>query len=103
MKAANAGQARPVREAVRVTAADVKSMLDACRNHRVQFMDGVMFMHGHRLAMMRQTLDDGKSVGTIHRIVSQFSFKGSAEFLAGNIRVSSAPGTARRSRRSRLV
>lgn len=68
---------------------DLRAMLDACRRNRVQFMDGVMFMHSRRLPLLRQVLDDPQSVGAIRRITSQFSFKGSEEFLKGNIRVSS--------------
>ena len=51
-------------------------------------MDGVMFMHSSRLTAMRQTLDDGASVGDIRRIMSQFSFLGSEEFMLKNIRTS---------------
>jgi predicted dehydrogenase len=70
-----------------VTRADVQDMLAACRRNQVQFMDGVMFMHSQRLALLRRTLDDSDSVGTIRRIASQFSFRASAEFLSRNIRV----------------
>src|SRR5262245_43855399 len=48
-----------------VSSADLSAMLDACREHRVQFMDGVMFMHSRRLPLLRQTLDDGCSIGTV--------------------------------------
>src|SRR5205807_1121027 len=34
-----------------VTSADVRAMLDACRENGVQFMDGVMFMHSRRQAV----------------------------------------------------
>src|SRR4051812_30896506 len=64
-------------------------MLDACRKHGVQFMDGVMFMHSGRLPLLRRTLDDGQSVGPVLRVASQFSFKASDDFLASNIRASS--------------
>jgi predicted dehydrogenase len=70
-----------------VTSADVQDMLAACRRSQVQFMDGVMFMHSQRFALIRCTLDDRESVGTIRRIASQFSFKASRDFLARNIRV----------------
>src|ERR1043166_9599266 len=63
-------------------------MLDACRENRVQFMDGVMFLHSQRLPLLRQTLDDGQSIGTVRRITSQFSFKASDDFLTTNIRAS---------------
>jgi predicted dehydrogenase len=70
-----------------VHAADLAEMLAVCRASNVQFMDGVMFMHSARLASLRQTLDDGTSVGQIKRIVSHFSFRGSEEFVQQNIRV----------------
>jgi predicted dehydrogenase len=73
-----------------VSAVEVEEILAACRSKGVQFMDGVMFMHGSRLASMRETLDDGRSVGEIRRISSQFSFLGSDEFLQNNIRTSQA-------------
>jgi predicted dehydrogenase len=61
-------------------------MLDACKKHRVQFMDGVMFMHSRRLARLREILDDGKSVGEVRRITSAFSFSAPPEFVSNNIR-----------------
>jgi len=70
-----------------VNAAEVAEMLAACRENNVQFMDGVMFMHSSRLASLRQTLYGDQSVGHVRRITSQFSFRGSDEFLQQNIRV----------------
>jgi predicted dehydrogenase len=67
---------------------EVAEILAACRASGVQFMDGVMFMHSSRLAAMRRTLDDGQSIGNLRRIMSQFSFLGSDEFLLKNIRTS---------------
>lgn len=69
------------------SAAELVEILAACREHNVQFMDGVMFMHSARLASLRQTLDDGQSVGPLKRITSQFCFLGSEEFIQQNIRV----------------
>jgi len=69
-------------------AADLEEMISECRKNRVQFMDGVMFMHNRRLDQIRKILGDGTSVGQIKRIASQFSFLGSEDFLRGNIRVS---------------
>jgi predicted dehydrogenase len=71
-----------------VTSRDLRTMLDACRENRVQFMDGVMFMHSRRLPLLRQVLDDGQLVGTVLRIASQFSFKAPEEFYQHNIRAS---------------
>lgn len=68
------------------SSADVRDLLDACRHHGVQFMDGVMFMHGRRLEKLRAVLDDGASIGEVRRITSAFSFNGGADFLANDIR-----------------
>ncbi|MFZ1072313.1 MAG: Gfo/Idh/MocA family oxidoreductase [Verrucomicrobiia bacterium] len=70
-----------------VSFADVQEMVDACRKNRVQFMDGVMFMHNPRLDRIREFLDDGKSVGPVRRISSAFSFLGTGGFSDNNIRV----------------
>jgi predicted dehydrogenase len=88
LRAAEAGKHVLCEKPCGVTAADVAAMLDACRRHRVQFMDGVMFMHSRRLPLLRRVLDDPEAVGTVLRITSQFSFKGSGEFWSRNIRVS---------------
>jgi predicted dehydrogenase len=68
-------------------AAEVREILEACHKHNVQFMDGVMFMHNHRLDRIREVLDDGKSIGQIKRIMSIFSFAGYKEFFVSNIRI----------------
>jgi predicted dehydrogenase len=65
-------------------------MLEACRANGVQFMDGVMFMHGKRLPLLRSVIDDGETVGALRRITSQFSFAAGDDFLKNNIRVSNA-------------
>jgi predicted dehydrogenase len=64
-------------------------MLAACDRGGVQFMDGVMFLHGRRLEALRRVLDDGESVGEVRRIAAQFSFAGDEAFAAGNIRLDS--------------
>ena len=89
LRAAEAGKHILCEKPCGVTAADVRAMLEACRKKQVQFMDGVMFMHSRRLELLRQTLNDQHSIGTVRRIASQFSFKASDDFLASNIRVSS--------------
>ena len=89
VRAAEAGKHVLCEKPVGVSTSDVRAMLDACRRNNVQFMDGVMFMHSARLQALRAVLDDGQSVGPLKRITSQFSFRAPAEFLQGNIRVSS--------------
>jgi predicted dehydrogenase len=89
LRAAEARKHVLVEKPVGVTADDVRDMLAACERHRVQLMDGVMFMHSRRLDALRQTLDDGESVGRIRRIVAQFSFDAPEGFLEDNIRADS--------------
>jgi predicted dehydrogenase len=88
IRAAEAGKHILCEKPCAPNAADVRAMLEACRAHGVQFMDGVMFMHSRRLPLLRQVLDDGQSVGEIRRIVSQFTFAASEQFLRANIRMS---------------
>jgi predicted dehydrogenase len=87
--AAEAGKHVLAEKPVGVTASDVKEVLAACQQSGVQFMDGVMFMHSRRLDRVREVLDDGESVGPIHRIVSQFSFGVPPEFFRRDIRTHS--------------
>ncbi len=89
VKAADAGKHVMVEKPCGVTAADVQTMIDACKANNVQFMDGVMFMHSARLPAIRKILDDGNSVGEIRRIASQFSFCADEEWVGSNIRASS--------------
>lgn len=87
IQAAQAGKHVLCEKPCAPNAADLEEMLAACREHNVQFMDGVMFMHSRRLESLRETLDDGRSVGRIRRIASQFSFRGSEEFVQHDIRM----------------
>jgi len=87
LRAAVAGKHVICEKPCGVSLADVQDMADACRKNRVQFMDGVMFMHGPRLPRVREVLDDKKSVGSIRRISSAFSFYGNDEFSRDNIRL----------------
>jgi predicted dehydrogenase len=87
LRAAAAGKHVICEKPCGVSFADVQEMAAACRKNRIQFMDGVMFMHGPRLPRVRKVLDDKKSVGPIRRISSAFSFCGNDEFSRGNIRL----------------
>lgn len=90
LRAAAAGKHIVCEKPCAISAPDLKEMLKACRQNRVQFLDGVMFMHSQRLSRMRGVLDDGESIGKIKHITTSFSFPAPAEFFTGNIRVSSA-------------
>jgi predicted dehydrogenase len=88
IRAAEAGKHVLCEKPCGTNLADLQEMIEACARHQVQFMDGVMFMHSARLPKLRQTLDTG--IGELKRITSVFSFLGSEEFFATNIRASSA-------------
>src|SRR5260221_8171530 len=63
--AAQAGKHIVCEKPCATSVADLDEMIEACREHRVQFMDGVMFMHSRRLEALRAVLDDNTSVGGI--------------------------------------
>ncbi|HEU6448710.1 MAG TPA: Gfo/Idh/MocA family oxidoreductase [Verrucomicrobiae bacterium] len=90
IRAANSGKHVLCEKPCAVSAVALDEMLVACQKNRVQFLDGVMFMHSQRLPRVREILDDGKSVGQIKRIASQFSFLGHEKFFAENIRANAA-------------
>jgi predicted dehydrogenase len=90
VRAAQAGKHVVCEKPCAVSAGDLEEMISACRKNSVQFMDGVMFMHNRRLGQIRETLDDGNSVGQLKRITSHFSFLGAEDFLRANIRASRA-------------
>jgi predicted dehydrogenase len=90
IRAAEAGKHVLCEKPCAVTSQDLRQILEVCRSQRVQFMDGVMFMHTRRLPLLREVLDDPEEIGTILRVASHFSFKASDEFWNQNIRVSSA-------------
>jgi len=90
IRAAEAGKHIVCEKPCATSVADLREMLETCRRQRVQFMDGVMFMHSRRLNCIREVLNDGTSVGETKRITSAFSFLGDEKFFARNIRASSA-------------
>lgn len=90
LRAAKAGKHVVCEKPCASSVADLREMVAACRLHRVQFMDGVMFLHSRRLERLREVLDDGQSVGQVRRIATAFAFRQSPEFFVGNIRTQSA-------------
>lgn len=89
IRAAEAGKHVLCEKPIAITAADAKEMIDACQQNNVQFMDGVMFMHGDRLPKIQAIVSDQQTLGKLRRISSHFCFSGDQEFLTGNIRVQS--------------
>lgn len=86
LRAAQAGKHILCEKPCGMTVADVREMIDACQRHRVQFMDGVMFMHNPRLARIRAALDNQAVFGNLKRITSHFSFLSTGDFHLSNIR-----------------
>lgn len=84
IRAAEAGKHVLVEKPVGCDAGDVEEILAACERHGVQFMDGVMFMHGQRLQQLRAVVDE--EIGPIRHIASQFSFLAGSDFQQTNIR-----------------
>lgn len=89
IKAANAGKHVICEKPCGSSVAEVQEMIAACERNKVQFMDGVMFMHSERLRKIREVLDDGESVGRLRRMSSVFSFFAPDDFLTSNIRMDS--------------
>src|SRR4051812_10343367 len=90
IRAAEAGKHILCEKPCATSVTDLREMLEACRRHRVQFADGVMFMHSTRLQRIREVLSDGEGVGAVRRITSAFSFCAPDEFYGANIRAQSA-------------
>jgi predicted dehydrogenase len=86
LRAARAGKHVVCEKPCAATLADLREMLDLCAVRRVQFMDGVMFMHSARLNRIQEMLDDRTKLGTIRRITSSFTFQAPPEFFQENIR-----------------
>ena len=86
LRAAQAGKHVVCEKPCGVTLADLQEMLRSCAHHKVQFMDGVMFMHSARLNQLQETLDDGATVGKVRRITSAFTFQAPPVFFQENIR-----------------
>ena len=84
IKAAQAGKHVLAEKPVGCTMDDVAEIIAVCEKHRVQFMDGVMFMHGRRLQHLRGVVDN--EVGPVRHIATQFSFMSDDEFQRSNIR-----------------
>jgi predicted dehydrogenase len=82
VRAAEAGKHVLAEKPAGCSAAEVRKIITACARNRVQYMDGVMFMHSRRLQRLRTVLDDGASVGSIRHIASQFSYAGDDDFFA---------------------
>mmetsp|Transcript_30200 Transcript_30200/g.56633 ORF Transcript_30200/g.56633 Transcript_30200/m.56633 type:complete len:349 (-) Transcript_30200:141-1187(-) len=74
------------------SAAEVKTMIDACREAGVQFMDNTMFVHNSRQEAMKKVLGDAEMFGNLKHVHSTFSIDcaDNEDWASGNIRMQKA-------------
>ena len=89
LRAAAAGTHVLCEKPCATSTADLEEMIAACRKNKLQFMDGVMFMHNPRLAWFRARLDDQANFGRVTRIDSALCFSPPPAFYTQDIRVDS--------------
>lgn len=87
IKAARAGKHVLSEKPSAISAADLEEMIAVCAENRVQFMDGVMFMHSARLEKIGKILKSADELGDLRRFDSAFSFLADEDF-SDNIRMS---------------
>ena len=88
IRAAEAGKHVMCEKPCALTSDDLAQMTEACSANRVQFMDGVMFMHSRRLPAVEAAIGSAH-VGQLRRIASHHAFNADDGFLNSNIRMSS--------------
>lgn len=86
VKAAAAGKHVLSEKPAGTSVAEVERIIAACSAANVQFMDGVMFLHGGRMERIRAAIDAPDGTGPVHRVVAQFAFRAPENFVTTNIR-----------------
>jgi len=86
VRAARAGKHVLAEKPAGASVAELETIVAACAQANVQFMDGVMFLHGGRMERIRAAIDAPDGTGPVHRIAAQFTFRAPDDFLASNIR-----------------
>ena len=84
IKAAEHGKHVLCEKPIAANADEAIAMADACRQNGVQLMDGVMWVHHKRTAVMKQKLKDG-TLGKLRRVTAAFTFNWDT-IPVGNIR-----------------
>lgn len=82
--AADAGKHVLCEKPLTPTAPEARELVDYCQARGVQLMDGFMWPHHPRTAMIRRLLDDGV-IGTVQRVGGAFTFP--LELNPDNIRL----------------
>jgi predicted dehydrogenase len=85
IRAAQAGKHVLCEKPLAASASEGREMIAACREHRVQLMDGTMWMHHPRTELMQAELTSGK-LGPLRRVSAAFSANFLADAPPDNIR-----------------
>ena len=85
IKAAERGKHVLCEKPLAVNCAEARAMAAACEANQVQLMDGVMWVHHRRTAMMKEEVDSG-TLGPLRRVTAAFSINWD-EVPEDNIRV----------------
>ena len=72
IKAAEHGKHVLCEKPLAVSTEEAVTMADACRENRVQLMDGVMWVHNQRTAEMKGIIDSG-ALGKLRRVTAAFT------------------------------
>lgn len=89
IKAAEAGKHVLAEKPAAVSTPELVRIRAACEANRVQFMDGVMFMHSRRLQLLDSLIHEQAALGDLRRITAQFTFRPDEAFYRDNIRMHS--------------
>jgi predicted dehydrogenase len=73
IKAAEHGKHVLCEKPIALDLKQAQEMVDACRQHQVQLMDGVFWVHHPRAIHLRKTLEKGH-LGRLRRVTSSFTF-----------------------------
>src|SRR5262245_34378396 len=73
-KAADAGKHILCEKPLTPTAAEAQALVDYCRAKGVTLMDGFMWPHHPRTAVMRRLIDEG-AIGEVRRVTGAFTFR----------------------------
>ena len=74
LAAAEAGKHVLCEKPLGIDAQQARDMAAACREHQVQLMDGVMWVHHPRTIAMKEQLTSG-TLGELRRVTSAFTFR----------------------------
>ena len=85
IKAAEHGKHVLCEKPLSANADEAVAMVDACRKHNVQLMDGVMWVHHERTAAMKQIIAD-ETFGRLRRVTAAFT-AGRDKYPEDNIRM----------------